>query len=216
MAVKPRQRIKGDKRAAILRAATQEFAERGFAAAGVDRIARRARVNKALLYYYFGSKVALYREVVAVGIQALAERLSVVADADAPADVKIQRWVEQLSAFLADHPAVTPIMLRELADGGRHFDVATLRRLVSIVPMVVGIVKQGRDEDLFGSTDPLSLHFVLLGSTMLFNANAPIRRRVNQLGIAQPPIDVTPFVRYLQQVALRMLRKDAHHGHSTD
>ena len=216
MAVKPRQRIKGDKRAAILRAATQEFAERGFAAAGVDRIARRARVNKALLYYYFGSKVALYREVVAVGIQALAERLSVVADADAPADVKIQRWVEQLSAFLADHPAVTPIMLRELADGGRHFDVATLRRLVSIVPMVVGIVKQGRDEQLFGPTDPLSLHFVLLGSTMLFNANAPIRRRVNQLGIAQPPIDVTPFVRYLQQVALRMLRKDAHHGHSTD
>lgn len=216
MAVIPRQRIKGDKRAAILRAATQEFAERGFAAAGVDRIARRARVNKALLYYYFGSKVALYREVVAIGIQALAERLSVVADADAPADVKIQRWVEQLSAFLGDHPAVTPIMLRELADGGRHFDVATLRRLVSIVPMVVGIVKQGRDEDLFGSTDPLSLHFVLLGSTMLFNANAPIRRRVNQLGIAQPPIDVTPFVRYLQQVALRMLRKDAHHGHSTD
>ena len=216
MAVKPRQRIKGDKRAAILRAATQEFAERGFAAAGVDRIARRARVNKALLYYYFGSKVALYREVVAVGIQALAERLSVVADADAPADVKIQRWVEQLSAFLSDHPAVTPIMLRELADGGRHFDVATLRRLVSIVPMVVGIVKQGRDEHLFGPTDPLSLHFVLLGSTMLFNANAPIRRRVNQLGIAQPPIDVTPFVRYLQQVALRMLRKDAHHGHSTD
>jgi len=216
VAVKPRQRIKGDKRAAILRAATQEFAERGFAAAGVDRIARRARVNKALLYYYFGSKVALYREVVAIGIQALAERLSVVADADAPADVKIQRWVEQLSAFLSDHPAVTPIMLRELADGGRHFDVATLRRLVSIVPMVVGIVKQGRDEHLFGPTDPLSLHFVLLGSTMLFNANAPIRRRVNQLGIAQPPIDVTPFVRYLQQVALRMLRKDAHHGHSTD
>jgi hypothetical protein len=107
-------------------------------------------------------------------------------------------------------------MLRELADGGRHFDAATLRRLVSILPMVVDIVKQGRDEGTFGSTDPLSLHFVILGSTMLFNANAPIRRRVNQLGIAQPPIDVTPFVRYLQQVALRMLRKDPHHGHSND
>jgi TetR/AcrR family transcriptional regulator len=212
----PRQRIKGDRRAAIVNAATLEFSERGFAAAGVDRIARRARVNKALLYYYFGSKLALYREVVAVGIQALAERLAVVAHADARADAKIQRWVEELSAFLADHPAVTPLMLRELADGGRHFDAATLRRLVSILPMVVGIVKQGRDEGTFGSTDPLSLHFVILGSTMLFNANAPIRRRVNQLGIAQPPIDVTPFVRYLQQVALRMLRKDPHHGHSND
>jgi AcrR family transcriptional regulator len=197
-------------------AATLEFSERGFAAAGVDRIARRARVNKALLYYYFGSKLALYREVVAVGIQALAERLAVVAHADARADAKIHRGVEELSAFLADHPAVTPLMLRELADGGRHFDAATLRRLVSILPMVVDIVKQGRDEGTFGSTDPLSLHFVILGSTMLFNANAPIRHRVNQLGIAQPPIDVTPFVRYLQQVALRMLRKDPHHGHSND
>jgi len=211
-----RQRIKGDKRAAILRAATQEFSDHGFAAAGVDRIARRARVNKALLYYYFGSKLALYREVVAVGIEALAGRLAVVASADQTADEKIQRWVEEISAFLADQPVMTPLMLRELADGGRHFDAATLRRLVSILPMVVGIVKQGRDEGTFGTTDPLALHFVILGSTMLFNANAPIRRRVNRLGIAQPPIDVTPFVRYLQQVALRMLRKEAHHGHSND
>jgi TetR/AcrR family transcriptional regulator len=209
-----RQRIKGDKRAAILRAATQEFSDRGFAAAGVDRIARRARVNKALLYYYFGSKLALYREVVSAGIQALAGRLSGVAGADTRADEKIRRWVEELSAFLADHPAFTPLMLRELADGGRHFDAATLRRLVSILPMVVSIVEQGRDEGTFGATDPFALHFVVLGSTMLFNANAPIRRRVNQLGIAQPPIEVTPFVRYLQQVALRMLRKDAHHGQS--
>jgi AcrR family transcriptional regulator len=216
VAVRPRRRIKGDKRAAILRAATQEFSDRGFSAAGVDRIARRAHVNKALIYYYFGSKLALYREVVAVGIQALEERLSAVADSEARADEKIHRWVEELSAFLADHPMMTPLMLRELADGGRHFDVATLRRLLSILPMVVRIVEQGRDEGAFGDTDPLALHFVLLGSTMLFNANAPIRRRVNQLGIAQPPVDVTPFVRYLQQVAVRMLRKDAHHGHSND
>jgi AcrR family transcriptional regulator len=212
----PRQRIKGDRRAAILRAATQEFSDRGFAAAGVDRIARRARVNKALLYYYFGSKLALYREVVAVGIQALEQRLAVVADSPARADQKIHRWVEELSAFLADHPAMTPLMLRELADGGRHFDAVTLRRMVSILPKVIRIVEQGRKEGTFGETDPLALHFVILGSTMLFNANTPIRRRVNQLGIAQPPIDVTPFVRYLQQVALRMLRKDAHHGHSND
>ena len=211
-----RQRIKGDRRAAILRAATHEFSDRGFAAAGVDRIARRARVNKALLYYYFGSKLALYHEVVATGIQALADRLAVVASADVKADEKIQRWVEELSAFLADHPVMTPLMLRELADGGRHFDVATLRRLLSILPMVVRIVQQGRDEGRFGPTDPLALHFVLLGSTMLFNANAPIRRRVNQLGIAQPPIEAAPFVRYLQQVALRMLRKDPHHAQSND
>ncbi len=42
-----------ESRAAILRAAAQEFAEHGIAGARTDAIAREARVNKALLYYYF-------------------------------------------------------------------------------------------------------------------------------------------------------------------
>ena len=45
----------------ILAAAALEFAERGYAGARVDRIARRARVNKAMLYYHFHSKQGLYR-----------------------------------------------------------------------------------------------------------------------------------------------------------
>ena len=45
----------------ILDAAAREFAERGYAGARVDRIARRAAVNKAMLYYHFASKRQLYR-----------------------------------------------------------------------------------------------------------------------------------------------------------
>jgi TetR/AcrR family transcriptional regulator len=46
----------------ILAAALAEFSEHGFAGARVDRIARRARINKRMLYCYFGDKNALYRE----------------------------------------------------------------------------------------------------------------------------------------------------------
>src|SRR4051794_32830272 len=42
-------------------AAAGEFAARGFAGARVDHNARRARVNKAMIYYHFRSKEALYR-----------------------------------------------------------------------------------------------------------------------------------------------------------
>ena len=52
-----------DSRAQVFAAAAAEFAERGYEAAGVDRIARAARVNKAMIYYHFGSKLDLYREV---------------------------------------------------------------------------------------------------------------------------------------------------------
>ncbi len=48
----------------ILAAALAEFSAKGFAGARVDAIARRARVNKRMLYYCFGAKQELYREIV--------------------------------------------------------------------------------------------------------------------------------------------------------
>src|SRR3954471_12309209 len=50
-------------RAAILKAAVREFAREGVAGARTDAIARSARVNKALLYYYFKDKESLYDAV---------------------------------------------------------------------------------------------------------------------------------------------------------
>ena len=53
----------------ILAAAAVEFAARGYAGARVDRIARRARVNKAMLYYHFRSKQGLYRALLRADLQ---------------------------------------------------------------------------------------------------------------------------------------------------
>lgn len=49
----------------ILAAALREFSDKGFAGARVDRIARRARINKRMLYHYFGNKAQLFREILA-------------------------------------------------------------------------------------------------------------------------------------------------------
>ena len=47
----------------ILDAALREFSDKGIAGARVDAIAERACVNKRMLYYYFGSKEGLFREI---------------------------------------------------------------------------------------------------------------------------------------------------------
>src|SRR5713226_2005780 len=52
-----------ESQAAILKAAVREFAREGVAGARTDAIARAAGVNKALLYYYFKDKEALYQAV---------------------------------------------------------------------------------------------------------------------------------------------------------
>ncbi len=55
----------------ILRAAVQEFSTHGLSGARTDRIAESAKVNKALLYYYFKSKQGLY----AAAIEAVSARV---------------------------------------------------------------------------------------------------------------------------------------------
>jgi TetR/AcrR family transcriptional regulator len=59
-----RRRGDGDRRERLLEMATREFAAKGLAGARVDAIARAARSNKQLVYYYFGNKIGLYNEVV--------------------------------------------------------------------------------------------------------------------------------------------------------
>lgn len=47
-------------KADIMRVATDEFANRGFNGARVDRIADETATTKRMIYYYFGSKEGLY------------------------------------------------------------------------------------------------------------------------------------------------------------
>ncbi len=63
----------------ILAAALKEFAANGFAGARVDVIARRAAINKRMLYHYFGDKEGLFKAVLRRKVserQAWAETLS--------------------------------------------------------------------------------------------------------------------------------------------
>jgi AcrR family transcriptional regulator len=76
-----------DLREQLLDAAISEFAEFGLSGARVDRIAKRAKANKQLIYYYFGDKNGLFDAAVAkmtVRFQAVRSSLP-VALADRPA-----------------------------------------------------------------------------------------------------------------------------------
>lgn len=56
-------RNSGRSRERILSAALKEFSAKGFAGARVDAIARRANINKRMLYHYFGDKEELFKAV---------------------------------------------------------------------------------------------------------------------------------------------------------
>src|SRR5580698_2215547 len=107
-----------ESRAAILQAAAKEFAEHGIAGARTDAIARAARVNKALLYYYFKDKETLYGEAIDFAFGQLSEHMMAVLDRDLPPKEKVLLYVGTYFDFVASHHSTRNLIQMETMRAG--------------------------------------------------------------------------------------------------
>ncbi|WP_017973812.1 TetR/AcrR family transcriptional regulator [Actinopolyspora halophila] len=105
-----RRRDPAATRTALLRAAAELFAERGFDQTTVRDVAARAEVNQALLFRYFGSKQELFAEVLSHNSEAL---LDSVATPELPRRI-LENVLADRAGSGAEHTIVT--MLRSLSD----------------------------------------------------------------------------------------------------
>ena len=203
-----KRRPRGDTHAALFRAAAQEFAERGYEPARVDRIAFRARVNKAMLYYHYRSKQELYVEVLRDMFRAVGVRARAIADAPGPADAKLDTWIAAIVEEAAARPWFPPIMLRELASGAPHIDEATFAMMNGVYLAVRDVIAQGQREGLFCDADPLLTYLMLLPPILIFFARQRViaqRKSVHGLAAAAPRA-TDEFIRHAQRSARAMLR----------
>jgi AcrR family transcriptional regulator len=193
----------------ILAAAAAEFAAYGFAGARVDRIARRARVNKAMLYYHFRGKDDLYRTLLRQTFERAAERLRAVAVSRAAPAEKLDRAIEGVAAFVAEHAFFPAIMLREVAEGGAHLDRRTLAALASLPAAVGAIVAQGTAARVFRDVNPLAAYFSLVVPVVVYLAGTPIRQELAARHLIDgAALSADTFVGHMQEVARRALARD--------
>ena len=97
-------------RAAILKAALEEFSHEGVTGARTDEIARRAGVNKALLYYYFKDKEGLYAAALEQVFSGLHERVAGVLErADLPPRERLLLYARTHFDYIASAHAVANI-----------------------------------------------------------------------------------------------------------
>lgn len=195
-----------DTRKRILAAACVEFGAHGFAATTVDRIARRARVNKAMIYYHFAGKRALYTCIIRDVFTPIAARLRAAGAEDVPPDAKLERLIAALVQSVDESTYFLPVFLREIADGGAHLGQEELGLLASLFAAVTGVVAEGATRKIFQPIHPALAHFTIVGPLIMFRATAPIRARIKSLRqIEIPEADTDTLVRHIQMVAHRML-----------
>jgi AcrR family transcriptional regulator len=160
--------------AAILAAATSEFALHGLGGARVDRIAARAKTNKRMLYYYFGSKDALFLAVLEhtyASIRNAEKRLSLLDVAPAES---VRRLIDFTWSYYLAHPEFLSLLNSENLHRARH-----LRRSREILAMnsplietLATVLARGRRAGTFrDGVDALQLYVSIAALSYFYLGN---------------------------------------------
>jgi AcrR family transcriptional regulator len=162
----------------ILAAAREEFASRGFDGARVDRIARAARVNKQLLFYYYHSKRGLFQAVLTDGARELEGALTAVASRTGRGAPPLERLRATLDAqfdFLAGHPGLVTLLTQAGRSDVRPFAPAVNRLVVLLAEgQGLGDVRDDVDPHLAAAQALILMLAYLSLETLITGSAAPL------------------------------------------
>lgn len=164
----------------IIAAAREEFSRRGFDGARVDQIARKAGVNKQLLFYYFHSKRGLFNAVLAKGASQLEQALTALplapgspGSADPHPLDRIKTALATQFDYLAEHPELVALLTQAGRSEARPFAPAIKRLVVLLAEgQGRGLVRDDLDPHL-AAAQALVLMVAYLGLESLIAVSAP-------------------------------------------
>lgn len=157
----------------ILDVATREFAAKGLAGARIDEIAAATRTSKRMIYYYFGSKEALY---VAVLEEAYRRIRHIETDMHLE-DLEPETALRRLVAFTCDYQRSNPDFIRLVMNENMHHgEFLAQSRLIQqlnvpAINLLRSVYERGVREGVFRcGIDPIDLH-MSISALSVFNVS---------------------------------------------
>jgi TetR/AcrR family transcriptional regulator len=176
----PKRKHAGTSQARIYEAALLEFAEFGLAGARVDRIAGRAGINKAMIYYHFGSKQELYDTVVKNIAEDASARIGGAMKRAAKLEDALLAIAGYHSRGLAWGSQISRILLHEVASGGE-----TLRRIIpglaakmELRSIITDMIEAGKREGRYRDVDTRHAMISFVGMSIFYLIMAPMVNEV--------------------------------------
>jgi AcrR family transcriptional regulator len=195
-------------RDAVFASAASLFSSHGFSGVSTDDIAGAASVNKAMIYYHFSDKLALYRAIVCEGLQAMSETAgAIAASAQTPAE-KLDAFVEAFVRMTERRPWMPAIMLREIAEGAPRLDPETMSHMRSVIGHFAAILEQGQQLGAFRAIHPVLAYESVVGPIIINAARERVANQPGRKSLEFPllaSIAHTDVIAHSQEAARRML-----------
>jgi TetR/AcrR family transcriptional regulator len=189
-------------RATILKAAERIYAECGLAGARTEAIAAAARVNKALLYYYFTSKEGLYQAVVGSQLQEFQHQAREILSAKGPAGPILLRYMSYHFDFIGTHPHYPRIFQRMMMEGDRALERIIREHSVPLMNLLTAVLERGMKSGEFRRMDKGHTIVSIGGLTAHYFNIAPAFRMItgqdpySKANLAARKAEVLKFIRH--------------------
>jgi TetR/AcrR family transcriptional regulator len=167
-------------RKTILRAAIREFSAHGLAGARTDAIAESAKVNKALLYYYFKSKSGLYAAAIEEVSSAVAERAFAALDPKHSAGERVLRTALSHFDRILTQRDFQSLMQQEMVRMRRGEGAALPTMVENVFKPLLGKLQEAIHDGIqtgeLCQVDWLQVIYSVLGANVLYFLSAPMMR----------------------------------------
>jgi AcrR family transcriptional regulator len=107
-----------DRREAILAAALDAFAERGFHETSLDQVAARDGISKALIYEHFESKRELHAALLEMYVRELLDRVRAAIAAAPSEEARLRDGVDAFLSFVEERREAWRMLFRNIGDPG--------------------------------------------------------------------------------------------------
>jgi TetR/AcrR family transcriptional regulator len=193
-------------RAAVLDAAEDLFAERGFDATRLEEVAERVGIRRASIVYHFRDKRELYEAVLGRVLGELRERIEAALASGTPLASRIEAAVSAWVDFVGRRPTLARILLREAADATPERGQALRAHTEPFTALIRRHVfeRPGFRAARIDPIDPLHVASTVVGATVFLVAAMPALvpdRRLEPLG----PAELASHEAEMRRVVRRLL-----------
>ncbi len=181
MSTKPSNTNRADRtRKLILRAAIREFSAHGLAGARTDAIAESAKVNKALLYYYFKSKKGLYAAAIDEVSSTVTERALAALDPKHSGGERLLRTALSHFDRILTQRDFQSLMQQEMVRMRRGESEALPTMVENVFKPLLGKLEEAVHDGIKAGelcqVDWLQVVYSVLGANVLYFLSAPMMR----------------------------------------
>jgi len=163
----------------ILKMALKEFSAYGFSGARIERIAKAAKINKAMIFYYFTSKKHLYQLVVLQVLSSLYPKIMELLSSNPTAEVFLEKAPEIYTRFFSSKPDFVKMIAIELVQNPGNI-TSVMQSLmkekgdVKIPAQLRQLIKKWYKKGFISEGDPLQFMLNVVSLSLLSFIGKPL------------------------------------------